>query len=296
MLDRRVRSLGLLSIFLVAFPPRTGATELTRRTAEAFDQYARHTETRIQSELAAPGQFLYFDSLAEKQRDSVLASLHNGHVVIQAMHTLNHGKEIEVPNGLVHHWLAVGFIPGAKLDQVLAIAQDYPLHPQIYKPDVQRAEILSHEGQRFRVYYRFYRRAIVTAVYNTQFDVEYVVPDDAHGYCFARATRIAEVEYPGKPEEKELPVGNDHGYMWRLNLYTRYEERDNGVYIQIEFLALSRRVPAIFAWLVNPYIRSIPREYLSNYVLTTQRAVSTAAHHEGVVNIDMQPGGRPPEP
>jgi hypothetical protein len=47
--------------------------------------------------------------------------------------------------------------------------------------------------------------------------------------------------------------------------YTRYLEKDNGVYIEIEFVALSRSVPRIVAWLVNPYIRSVPSEYLTNY-------------------------------
>lgn len=73
-----------------------------------------------------------------------------------------------------------------------------------------------------------------------------------------------------------MPVGNDPGYLWRLNLYTRYLEKDNGVYIEIEFVALSRNVPAIFAWLVNPYLRSIPREYLTNYIRATQNGLSRA--------------------
>jgi hypothetical protein len=283
--NRKIRSLGVLGIFAIAFSPPSGASELTKRTAEAFEQYVQHTEARIRSEVADQERFLYFDSLAEKQRDSMLASLHSGHVIVQAAQTLDGGKEIEVPGGLVHHWLAIAFIPGAKLEQVLAIAQDYPHHAQFYKPDVQRAEILGREGQHFRVYYRFYRRAIVTAIYNTQFDVEYFIPDGTHGYCLARAVRIAEVEHPGKPEEKELPVGNDHGYMWRLNTYTRYQQKDDGVYIQIEFLALSRRVPAFFAWLVNPYIRSIPREYLTNYMLATQRALTAEAGREGVAPL-----------
>jgi hypothetical protein len=61
--------------------------------------------------------------------------------------------------------------------------------------------------------------------------------------------------------------------MWRLNLYTRYLERDNGVYIQIEFLSLSRSVPTVFAWLASPYIRSVPRDYLTHYIVTTQKAL-----------------------
>jgi len=61
-------------------------------------------------------------------------------------------------------------------------------------------------------------------------------------------------------------VGNDRGYLWRLDLYTRYLETSDGVYVQIEFLTLSRGVPAVFAWLVNPYLKSVPRDYLTNYI------------------------------
>lgn len=184
------------------------------------------------------------------------------------------GVNWRIPHGLVHHWLALGFIPGATRDQAMALAQDYARHAQLYAPDVQRAEILSHEDQHFTVYFRFYRKTIVTAVYNTEFSADYFRPDSSRGYSVSRAVRIAEVQNPGKPDEKELPVGNDRGYMWRLNLYSRYLEKDDGVYIQIEFLALSRSVPAIFAWLVNPYIRSVPRDYLSRYVSATRRALN----------------------
>jgi len=270
--DRRL--LGLLLTLCLAFPPPTRATELTQPTAQAFERYVRMTETRMQSELADPEKFLYLNSLPENQRDSMLVRLHSGEVVIEPMSTRDNGKEIQVIDGFVHHWLAIGFIPGATRDQAVALAQDYPRHPELYAPDVQRARVLSHVDQHFSVYYRFYRHAIVTAIYNTEFNVDYFLRDSSRGYCLARAVRIAEVQNADKPEEKELPVGNDHGYMWRLNLYTRFLEKDNGVYIEIEFVALSRSVPRIVAWLVNPYIRSVPSEYLTNYVRTTQKALS----------------------
>lgn len=255
------------------------ATELTPPTADAFHRYVQHTEARMQSELDDPQHFLFFDSLPEEQRQTMLARLQDGYVVVEPMHTTDNGNEIAVPHGLVHHWLAIGFIRGATRDQAVALAQNYALHPKLYSPDVQRAQVLSHADQHYLVNYRFYRHAIVTAVYNTDFDVSYFLPDSSRGYCFARAIRIAELQNPGASDEKELPVGSDHGYMWRLNLYTRYLERDNGVYVEIEFLALTRSVPAIFAWLVNPYIRSIPRDYLTNYIQATRKALSQADTH-----------------
>jgi len=253
------------------------ASELKPRTAKAFAHYEELTEARIQGELPTPGQFLYLDTLPESQRAEEIARLKSGQVYVKSITTKENDKKIEIPDGLVHHWLAIGFIPKARLEQVLQVTQDYPHHAEFFKPDVQRSELLSHDGEHFRVYFRFYRHAIVTAIYNTEFDIRFTQSDPAHVYSTAKAVRIAEVRNPGEKDESERPVGNDHGYLWRLDLYTRYLEVNDGVYVQIEFVGLSRSVPAIFAWLVNPYVRSVPREYLTNYVGQLKKAVTGEA-------------------
>jgi hypothetical protein len=294
MISVRKILLLILGLILVCLSPRTFATQLKAATAQAFQQYIDLTEARIRGEVCDPNRFLQFDSLPGVQRVAVLSRLRKGAVLIEPVTARKNEASIEIPGGLVHHWLAIGFIPGVTVDQVLTLAQDYPRYAEIYKPDVQRTDIISHEGQQFRVYYRFYRHAIVTVVFNTEFVIDYSTPDSFHAYSFARTVRIAEVENPGKTNEREYPVGNDHGYLWRFNLYTRYLERDNGVYIQIEFLALSRTVPAIFTWLVNPYLRSIPREYLTQYVRATRTALTPSnAHPSGVGRRQSEPGGSP---
>ena len=72
-----------------------------------------------------------------------------------------------------------------------------------------------------------------------------------------------------------------------MNLYTRWVERDGGVYVQVEFLALSRSIPAFFAPLVNRYVHSIPREYLKRYLETTRKALSST---ESRVSFEDKPG------
>jgi hypothetical protein len=254
----------------------TSASELKPHTVKAFQHYEELTEARMQSELSTPGQFLAIDSLPEAQREEEISRLKSGQVYIRTLTTKDNDKKIEIPDGLVHHWLAIGFIPHARLQQVIGVVQDYPRQADIFKPDVQRAELLSRDGQHFHVYFRFYRHAIVTAVYNTQFDIDFTQSDPTHEYSFARATRIAEVRDPGEKDESERPVGNDRGYLWRLDLYTRYLETSDGVYVQIEFLTLSRGVPAVFAWLVNPYLKSVPRDYLTNYIGKLRTAATGA--------------------
>jgi hypothetical protein len=259
----------------------TSASELKPHTVKAFQHYEELTEARIRTELSTPGQFLAIDSLPEAQREEEISRLKSGQVYIRTLNTKENDRKIEIPDGLVHHWLAIGFIPNARLQRVIEVVQDYPHQAELFKPDVQRAELLDRDGEHFRVYFRFYRHAIVTAVYNTQFDIDFTQSEPAHEYSFARAVRIAEVRNPGEKDERELPVGKDRGYLWRLDLYTRYLETSDGVYVQIEFLGLSRGVPAVFAWMVNPYIKSVPRDYLTNYVGQLKKAVAGAAAEMG---------------
>ncbi len=264
----------MLCSICASFSPQTFGTELKAPTARAFQQYVDLTEARIRGEIAGANG-LQIDSLPEIQEAEVRSRLLNGEVFIQPVTTKKDGTPIEVPGGLVHHWLALVFIPGSTAKQALQLAQNYPRYAELYKPDIQEAKILGREGQRFHVYYRLNRHAIVTVVYNAEFDVDYFAPDSLRSYGLARSIRIAEVEHPGKADEREYPVGRDHGYLWRMNLYTRYMEQDGGVYVQVEMLALSRSIPAMFAWLVNRYLHSIPQEYLRRYLETTRKTLSS---------------------
>lgn len=263
---------SLACLFLLS--PAISAAELKPKTLEAFQHYVQLTEARMQAELSNPAAFLYFDSLPENQRQLLRQKLAEGEIVIQGLETRNHHEKIHIPDGLVHHWLAIVFMPGIHLSPALTILQNYDRQAELYRPDVQRSTLLSRDGQNFKVYLRLHRKAIVTAVYNAEFDVQYFSLDATREYSRSYSSRIAEVEHPGEPEEREKPVGNDRGYLWRLYTYTRCEERDGGLYMQVEFIALSRSVPAIFAWLVNPYVKSIPREYLTNFLRVTRRELS----------------------
>jgi hypothetical protein len=249
--------------------------ELKPATAKAFDEFAKQNEARIQTEVSDPAKFLYIDSLPEGQKAAECARLQKGEILVQSLGVKEDGAPVHIHDGLVHHWVATAFMPGVTPEQVLKLEQDYPRYAELYKPDVQKTKVLSHDDQHFQVYYRFYRHAVVSVEYNVDFDVDYFVPDSSRNYSFTHAVRIAEVQSPGTPNEREYPVGKDHGYMWRLNLYTLCIERDGGTYVQVEFLALSRTVPAVFAWLVNPYVHSIPRDYLRHNLGTTRTALTT---------------------
>jgi hypothetical protein len=100
----------------------------------------------------------------------------------------------------------------------------------------------------------------IAVVLNTNHDVRYFPLGSARCYSQSHSSRIAEVDNPGEPDEREMQPGQDHGFLWRLNSYWRFEERDGGVYVECEAISLTRSVPAGRGWLVNPIVRTLPRE------------------------------------
>jgi len=244
------------------------SAELRPPTVAAFDRYVQATEQRMKDD----PQFLRVDMLSASQQRAVLEALRRGELVIDSLTTRQAGKEIDIPDGMVHHWIGVVFVPGATVDKALSLLQDYDHHAQIYTPNVAGSKLLSRDGNNFRVFLRFMMKKIITVVVNTEHDARFTreAPNRASSRIYS--TRIAEVESPGTPSEREKPVGNDSGYLWRLYSYWRVLERDGGTYVQCESISLTRDIPMGFGWLIRPFVTSIPRESLE-FTLTTTRNV-----------------------
>ena len=252
------------------------ATDLKPETVAAFDRYIAVTEAQMNDD-ADGNQFLIVDRLPDLQRQNAYDQLHRNQVYIEELHTQEDHHPISVPNGLIHHWAGVIFIPKATLSETIAVLRDYDNQTNIYKPDLRKAKLISQTGGDSKIFEQFYSKSIITVVLNAYFDVAVTQLGRNRSQSVSRSTRIAEVVNFGTPDEHERTDGKDHGYMWRLNSYWRIEEMDGGVYIQNESITLSRTVPAMLAWLVNPLIKSIPRDVLSHTLTNTQKAVQMSA-------------------
>jgi hypothetical protein len=169
--------------------------------------------------------------------------------------------------------MATAFISGVTLSDVLKLSQNYDNYQNIYRPDIERSKLVARNGDDFKVHLRYHKKTLVTVVLNTESDVRYFQLSDRRAHTRSRSTRIAQVDNAGTPAERERPVGNDSGYLWRLYIYWRFEERDGGVYLQSETVALTRNIPFAFRWLVGPLVSRIPRETLRATLSATRNAL-----------------------
>jgi hypothetical protein len=247
--------------------------KLRSQTREAFDRYVKLTEARNDEELKRGKDLLWIDGLPPEQRAEAYAALKRGEVKMRKLELLENGKPISCPGGIIHHWTGVVFIPGATLDDVLGMLEDYDKHSVYYAPDVERSKIESRSGDHFRVFLRFRRHKVITVVLNTEHDIDYFRDGAGRAHSRSSAARIAEVENAGKSDEREKTPGEDGGFLWRMETWWRMEERDGGVYVQSEVVSLTRDIPVVLSWMIKPFVTSIPKETLTATLEATRKAV-----------------------
>jgi hypothetical protein len=245
------------------------AAELKPATSAAFDRYARLTEQRIQGEVSRPTGFLWIDTLPQNRRAEIAPGLKQGGVVIERLRTRDGSQDIDVPDGLIHHWVGTVFVPGVTVKQAVALMQDYNHHSKYFAPAIARSKLLDHDGNRFRVALRFHVKKIITVTMDTENEAEFFHPAPDRAHSRIRSTRTVEIADAGTPQERAKGPGEENGFMWNLNTYWRFAERDGGTYIQCESLTLTRDVPFALAWIIRPIVTQMPRESLT---FTLERA------------------------
>lgn len=277
--SRVSKVLTLLLAVSLAIPPSMAAAapspaiDLQPAASAAFDRYAQLTQAQFQAQISPNGQFLWVDRLPASRRDSAYSDLRAGKVVIEKLETLDNGKSIPVPGGLIHHWIGTVFIPGATLAQTLSLEQDYAQHQLYFQPAVARSRLVHRDGADFLVELRFKEKKIITVVLDTQHAIHYQTIDATHAASWSHATRIQQVENAGSPEERLDPPGQDDGFLWRMDTYWKFVQKDGGTYVESQSVSLTRDVPLGLGWAVGPFIESIPRESLTFTLSSTRTAV-----------------------
>ncbi|MGB9402899.1 MAG: hypothetical protein WCA98_05130 [Candidatus Acidiferrales bacterium] len=278
-LGNRMRSnvaifLACASIAAATWTEQTcAAAELKAETAAAFDAYVKTSEAKMDAELTSRESFLWIEGLSGEERTKVYDELRAGQAVVENVRGSNASGVLAVPGGLIHDWRGVVFVPGIPMAEAIWLLEDYDHDEEYYRPDVVRSKLIARADDNFHVYLRLKRKYVVTAVFDTAYDIRYTTLNVTHAYSRSRSTRIQEVENAGQPDEHDDPPGNDHGFLWRLNSYWRFEQADGGVYIECEAISLTRDVPEGLGWAAKPFLEQIPQESLSFTLAATRAAL-----------------------
>jgi len=226
--------------------------KLNPETAAAFDRYVAKAEARMNQ---------------DPPRDS---SLRGGELRIEPGGA---GRDTKAPGGMIQDWIGSMFMPGATLAQVQGVLRDYANYKNYYRPKVIESKQLARMGDDYDIFLRLYEQHLLTVVLNATSHVSYRMPDAQHLSVTSHSTRIAEVKDPDRSYIDEAPVGNDSGFLWRLNSYWHFVAADGGVYAQCEAISLSRDVPLAFGWMLKGFLETFPKESMMNTLRGTSSAV-----------------------
>ena len=255
----------LASLSLFSSPMRSAPAELKEQTLAAWDEYVHWLSSRSEMRVKQ-SPFLWISELPPRR-----AEVHAGYIPVWQQAT-DHSKK--VPQGLIHDWIGAVFIPKTTISEVLAVTRNYDLYAEIYKPAVVEAKELSSVGLDDRFSMTLVHKApLVTAAVKGEYEARYVQVDANHWYSIAKSTRLQAIQNFGQPDMRVLPADQGPGYIWRLYNFARFEQSGDGVYIELEAVGLSRDVPILFRWLVDPLIEQVARNSVHASLEETRKAV-----------------------
>lgn len=245
-----------------------GAVHLSDQTREAFDAYIKQVEAQM-------------DTNALEKLPGGAARVAKGEIVAApfAYREAGKGASVAIPDGLVNHWVGAMLIPGATVDQVRAVMQNYAEYSKVYAPEVTESRVLKATPTDFDVFLRLHRQVHIKALLGYGFPVEFNSEYHVRYYKTGEtiqvrsvATRISEVKDPKKSHTEELPPGNDSGYLWRLRSYWRLTPAKEGVLVECEAISLSRSVPGFVEKMVTYFTTNFPEDSMRHTLKATRDA------------------------
>ena len=257
----RQPALAVLTLATCASATGVGL-ELKPEAVAAFESSVHRIEGRMRAEISGSAPFLWIDRHPDEVRRHLLQRLQAGDVVSARLEPPADGTPLDVAGGLLHHWVGTVFLPGVTLERAAALVQDYERYPAVFNPTIQRARILSHEGDRFEVAMRTWTHKVIDVVLDADYRVDYQRLGSTRMFARSAASNIFEVSDAGTPRERRVPEAGAAGYLWRLNTYCFFDERPAGTYEQCESISLTRNIPWAVRFLVAPFVSGIPRETL----------------------------------
>jgi hypothetical protein len=239
------------------------AFELRPNTVAAYDRYVAATEARLAAERSGASPFLWIDRQPAAEKARLMARLASGEVVVDALESRDGGKRIDVPDGLIHHWIGTVSMPGVRLDRLVGFVQDYDRYPQIFNPMIPRTRVLQRTDDRFVVAMRTSVKKVITVVMDGDYTIDYHRLGPTRLWTTNVVSNLYQVHDPGTPTERREAGDAASGYLWRFRMYCAFEERDSVSLEQCESVTLTRPIPFGIGWIVRPFVTAIPRDTIT---------------------------------
>jgi hypothetical protein len=256
----------MLFLAAILIPVSAVGADLKSETIQRWEEYVRAADARNANRVSGGSAFLISDEIAGQS-----SKLRSGAIVVTpgSPHV-----PLKVPSGLIHDWIGAAFIPNATLAETGPVLRDYDRYKDFYHPNViDSKRIATTEPQDQFSLVLVNRSVVAKTALDMTYQTEHTCVDDRRCYSIANATRIQEIADYDTPAQHILPENHGTGLIWRLHSISRFEERDGGVYIELEVIALSRDIPAALRWVVDPIVRRISRSSIATSLEQTEAAV-----------------------
>src|SRR6202021_4131261 len=138
------RYFGLL--VLVSFALR--AAELKPETIAAFDRYVKLTEDGFAKNQGFEN-FLWLD---HHTKEKSMVWLQQS--IVSPLQTLDQDKEIEVPDGVIQHWLGVVYLENADVDHVRGLLMNLAGYKDFFKQQIVESKVNKQQGDQYDFFLR----------------------------------------------------------------------------------------------------------------------------------------------
>ncbi len=265
----RIVRMGALVWMAAAGPGRLGAVELHPATLAAWNAYIRQSDAGMEARLDGRRPFLWMDEAPGRA-----GRLRRGQILVEPA---DGRGDFHVPDGLIHHWIGAAFLPHATLATLGAVIHDYARYKDIFKPAVADSKLLAcaEAGPQFSMIWQ-HRVLFVNAAVQGEYQARDVAVNARRGYDIVSTTRMREIRNYGEAGARLLPPDQGSGFLWRLHSIVRYDERDGGVYIELEAFALTRDIPDSLRWLLNPILNRLSNDSLTTTLSETRQAIDAS--------------------
>lgn len=234
--------------------------EIPAAAQAAFDRYVEQAGRRFERQTAAPEIFLDLRTWGGEAREEAHQRLSRGEIWIRSLRRIDREMaEIDPGDGIIHHWIGTTWVEGATIEEALDISRDFKRYPEIYAPEVVRAEVLQRSApDDWTVAMRFRKKKVITVTIDSEQQIRFVRATPESAWSIAQATRSVQIDDAGEPDERPKPPVD--GFLWDLYSSWRFEEADGGLYVEHESVILTRKPPFLTRLVAGSLINDGPRE------------------------------------